>query len=66
MTSFQEQLPLISVKGSGANVLALRHTDIPQINNCNAVKISSNLDLFDDLNISMLLESDTHGPTRLL
>ena len=66
MTSFQEQLPLISVKGSGANVLALLHTDQPQINNCNAEKISSNLDLFDGQNISMLLESDSYGPTRLL
>ena len=54
------------VKGSGANVLALLHTDQPQINNCNAEKISSNLDLFDGQNISMLLESDSYGPTRLL
>ena len=38
LTSFQEQLPLIAAKRSGADVLALLHTDQPQINNCNFIK----------------------------
>jgi len=54
LTSFQEQLPLIAAKRSGADVLALLHTDQPQIHNRNVKKISSNLDLFDTLYQIML------------